>query len=48
MYEETKLTIDELRQFKELDNLSDIELKKIADDLFDLACVAYQVVIKGT
>jgi hypothetical protein len=43
-YNNAKLSIDELKQFEELKELSDEELEEISDQLFDLAIVSLGVI----
>lgn len=43
-YEESKLTIDEIRQFNEFENLSDEELTELSDMIFDLAVTAQKII----
>ncbi len=40
VYSKNKLTAEEIRQFKEYENLSDEEIEKIANKIFDVAIVA--------
>ena len=43
-YKSAKITVDELRKFKEHSDKSDEELEKLADALFDLAVVAMKII----
>ena len=43
-YQSAKITVAELREFKEHSDKTDEELEKIADALFDLAVVAMQII----
>jgi ribosomal protein L29 len=43
-YESAKLTLEELRTFKELKGMTDKELEKFRDDLFKLALFADRIV----
>jgi hypothetical protein len=43
-YKEAKLTIEEIRQFKEFENLSDEELHDLSDNIFDLASIALKMI----
>ena len=45
-YLETKLTVDDIRQFEEFENLSDEELQEISDAIFDLAVTAQKIIIE--
>ncbi len=43
-YKSARITVDELREFKEHSDKTDEELEKLADALFDLAIVATQII----
>lgn len=45
-YLRSKITIDELRQFQGFEIKTEEELKKICDDLFDLAVLYQQIYIE--
>ena len=40
VYLQNKLTANEIRQFKQFENLSDAEIEHIADMVYDMAIVA--------
>lgn len=42
-YAKTRLSIEEIRKHKEFEHLTDEELDKIADSIFDLAIEALKV-----
>lgn len=44
LYKETKLTKDEIRQFKGCEGLSDEDLERLSDEIFDLAIVAQKII----
>lgn len=46
-YSESKLTVEDYRQFEEFENLSDDEIAELSDMIFDLAVTA-QKIIKET
>lgn len=43
-YKSARITVDELREFKEHSDKTDEELEKLADALFDLAVVAMKII----
>ena len=45
-YQSAKITVVELRKFKEHSDKSDEELEKLSDALFDLAVVAMKIIEK--
>ncbi|MDD3321125.1 MAG: hypothetical protein PHS59_06755 [Paludibacter sp.] len=44
LYLENKLTKNEIRQFKQFENLPDKEIEKISDLIFDLAVLANRII----
>ena len=43
-YSESKLTVEDYRQFEEFENLSDDELADLSDMIFDLAVAAQKII----
>ena len=44
LYKESKLTIEQIRQFSQFETLSDDEAEKLSDMIFDLAIVAQKMI----
>ncbi len=44
LYQATKITIEELKQFPELDGMTEAELEVLADQLFDLAIAVQKII----
>jgi hypothetical protein len=45
-YKASKITIEELREFEEYKNWSDLQLHELSNQLFDLALVAQKIMIE--
>ena len=43
-YSESKLTVEDYRQFEEFEDLSDDELAELSDMIFDLAVTAQKII----
>jgi len=44
VYLENKLTKNEIRQFEQFDYLTEVEIEKISDLIFDLALLAKKII----
>ena len=44
LYKESKLTIEQIRQFSQFEKLSDAEAEILSDMIFDLAIVAQKMI----
>lgn len=45
-YKEVKLTKEQIKQFPEFKDLSDNELEEIVDGIYDIAMVAYHIIME--
>lgn len=44
VYLQNKLTANEIRQFKQFENLTDAEIEIIADKIYEMAIVAIKII----